>query len=221
MVCSSLWGIPTARSLGTGTGSPSSTLATRNITSASWATVSAGEPCKGLVTSARVSPEPNYQYEVADVGGGVWWQPGGRRSLKVAGLRGVRRVSLRVFWKCRSRNIRRCKCSGSAWASRARYFFFFSSRRRHTRLQGDWSSDVCSSDLSYIRERTWNDEPQGIAAAGGGGVSVLFPEPGFQHDALPRSIESTLRSRRGVPDVSRSEERRVGKECRSRWSPYH
>src|SRR5256885_5143471 len=28
------------------------------------------------------------------------------------------------------------------------YFFFFSSRRRHTILQGDWSSDVCSSDLS-------------------------------------------------------------------------
>src|SRR2546426_1656697 len=30
-------------------------------------------------------------------------------------------------------------------------FFFFSSRRRHTRLQGDWSSDVCSSDLSFAR----------------------------------------------------------------------
>src|SRR5688500_20395039 len=30
--------------------------------------------------------------------------------------------------------------------------FFFSSRRRHTRLQGDWSSDVCSSDLNaYFR----------------------------------------------------------------------
>src|SRR5256885_9488929 len=28
--------------------------------------------------------------------------------------------------------------------------FFFSSRRRHTRLQGDWSSDVCSSDLYYV-----------------------------------------------------------------------
>src|ERR1022692_4415566 len=27
-------------------------------------------------------------------------------------------------------------------------FFFFSSRRRHTRLQGDWSSDVCSSDCA-------------------------------------------------------------------------
>src|SRR5256885_13997303 len=29
-------------------------------------------------------------------------------------------------------------------------FFFFSSRRRHTRLQGDWSSDVCSSDLVSV-----------------------------------------------------------------------
>src|ERR1039457_3381472 len=29
-------------------------------------------------------------------------------------------------------------------------FFFFSSRRRHTRLQGDWSSDVCSSDLGLL-----------------------------------------------------------------------
>src|SRR6266850_1852816 len=28
--------------------------------------------------------------------------------------------------------------------------FFFSSRRRHTRLQGDWSSDVCSSDLPRV-----------------------------------------------------------------------
>src|SRR6266850_4643688 len=31
-------------------------------------------------------------------------------------------------------------------------FFFFSSRRRHTRLQGDWSSDVCSSDLAIVGE---------------------------------------------------------------------
>src|SRR5256885_5496419 len=34
------------------------------------------------------------------------------------------------------------------------WFFFFSSRRRHTRLQGDWSSDVCSSDL--LLGVTWN-----------------------------------------------------------------
>src|SRR3989454_3906832 len=33
------------------------------------------------------------------------------------------------------------------YASCSYLFFFFSSRRRHTRLQGDWSSDVCSSDL--------------------------------------------------------------------------
>src|SRR5256885_6260269 len=32
-------------------------------------------------------------------------------------------------------------------------FFFFSSRRRHTRLQGDWSSDVCSSDLHDLSGR--------------------------------------------------------------------
>src|SRR5256885_4430180 len=30
------------------------------------------------------------------------------------------------------------------------FLFFFSSRRRHTRLQGDWSSDVCSSDLAAV-----------------------------------------------------------------------
>src|SRR3989454_10582897 len=39
----------------------------------------------------------------------------------------------------------------------ARLFFFFSSRRRHTRLQGDWSSDVCSSDLPPVRERSRED----------------------------------------------------------------
>ena len=32
-------------------------------------------------------------------------------------------------------------------------YFFFSSRRRHTRLQGDWSSDVCSSDLAMASVR--------------------------------------------------------------------
>src|SRR6266446_6112675 len=31
-----------------------------------------------------------------------------------------------------------------------KFIFFFSSRRRHTRLQGDWSSDVCSSDLVVV-----------------------------------------------------------------------
>src|SRR5688500_20366750 len=38
--------------------------------------------------------------------------------------------------------------------------FFFSSRRRHTRLQGDWSSDVCSSDLPR-RQRDRGEPPGG------------------------------------------------------------
>src|SRR5215467_15770566 len=37
-------------------------------------------------------------------------------------------------------------------------FFFFSSRRRHTRLQGDWSSDVCSSDLDLHRPESAGPE---------------------------------------------------------------
>src|SRR6266498_5319049 len=35
------------------------------------------------------------------------------------------------------------------------FFFFFSSRRRHTRCGRDWSSDVCSSDLSPARPTSW------------------------------------------------------------------
>src|SRR5256885_893894 len=41
-------------------------------------------------------------------------------------------------------------------------FFFFSSRRRHTRLQGDWSSDVCSSDL-ILHERLMTEFAGGFA----------------------------------------------------------
>src|SRR5256885_7255840 len=39
-------------------------------------------------------------------------------------------------------------------------FFFFSSRRRHTRLQGDWSSDVCSSDLVRISQTTGSNSAE-------------------------------------------------------------
>src|SRR2546426_4688178 len=45
-------------------------------------------------------------------------------------------------------------------------FFFFSSRRRHTRLQGDWSSDVCSSDLHNPQanaEVTSTDDARAVA----------------------------------------------------------
>src|SRR5256885_7808491 len=96
------------------------------------------------------------------------------------------------------------------------FFFFFSSRRRHTRLQGDWSSDVCSSDLflrhSHISYPTGQDSSARTAHAYG--VEAL--QATFIISPRGRVVASFLGA------VSeRSEERRVGKECRSRWSPYH
>src|SRR5256885_9726185 len=52
--------------------------------------------------------------------------------------------------------------------SSAVLFFFFSSRRRHTRLQGDWSSDVCSSDLTLISDYRFR------------GISQTYQKPAFQ-----------------------------------------
>src|SRR5438876_10392375 len=57
------------------------------------------------------------------------------------------------------------------------FVFFFSSRRRHTRWTGDWSSDVCSSDLTRmrfvhrLRDRIIPDAafPSGIRVLAGGG----------------------------------------------------
>src|SRR5437588_11959873 len=73
--------------------------------------------------------------------------------------------------------------------------FFFSSRRRHTRSLCDWSSDVCSSDLYliYTVHYRLNNQP----------LSIKVP-----HRVVPQV-------------VPRSEERRVGKECRSRRSQDH
>src|SRR2546422_10374089 len=83
-------------------------------------------------------------------------------------------------------------------------FFFFSSRRRHTRCSRDWSSDVCSSDLLHRRIKS-NVQHQRQAAA----VPV-------GHEPEDERADRSHRQRGG-----RSEERRVGEEGRSRWSPYH
>src|SRR2546426_7815432 len=84
------------------------------------------------------------------------------------------------------------------------FFFFFSSRRRHTRLQGDWSSDVCSSDLcaSHIAPFMFGTNMNGA-----------------MWDAQFSGVDDLNENWNGIWE--RSEERRVGKECRSRWSPYH
>src|SRR3712207_7182174 len=84
--------------------------------------------------------------------------------------------------------------------------FFFSSRRRHTRYWRDWSSDVCSSDLLMTDVHV-------IIAF----MPAISYFPSFS-DSSTSGLYSTVKV---VRPGRRSEERRVGKECRSRWSPYH
>src|SRR5437763_16484907 len=78
--------------------------------------------------------------------------------------------------------------------------FFFSSRRRHTRYIGDWSSDVCSSDLPSAAPNpaTRNVDLMAMEIVALGSIT---PELW----AMVKDEEHT-----------RSEERRVGKECKSR-----
>src|SRR5436309_4390866 len=98
------------------------------------------------------------------------------------------------------------------------FLFFFSSRRRHTRFSRDWSSDVCSSDLEHAPQNPLNSP---------NGSSARFTEA-IPH-ATPEFVNSVICCGRSAPwmfvsrwyQPQRSEERRVGKECRSRWSPYH
>src|SRR5688500_7724693 len=54
--------------------------------------------------------------------------------------------------------------------------FFFSSRRRHTRLQGDWSSDVCSSDLGTFFVNAWLEQRGYLTWAEGKAPRTAQPE---------------------------------------------
>src|SRR5688500_19536252 len=87
-------------------------------------------------------------------------------------------------------------------------FFFFSSRRRHTRLQGDWSSDVCSSDLGGVVR---------VAFDFGRPPHMTLDEHGLR-DAAHRDGAREEQRPAGYDFLGRSEERRVGKECRYRWA---
>src|SRR5687768_18609878 len=86
--------------------------------------------------------------------------------------------------------------------------FFFSSRRRHTRCSRDWSSDVCSSDLQAHHE--FDDAVRRI-------LRVKFMMSLFEKPCGDESLLSEVGSE-AHRALARSEERRVGKECRCRGS---
>src|SRR5437762_5305479 len=87
------------------------------------------------------------------------------------------------------------------------FFFFFSSRRRHTRYIGDWSSDVCSSDLPLFHQ----DVAEIIIGLCVTGIDFeSFSEIGNCLIRLPLFHQDVAET------IVRSEERRVGKEWRWR-----
>src|SRR2546429_3097543 len=107
----------------------------------------------------------------------------------------------------------RTSCRGSVL-----FVFFFSSRRRHTRCSRDWSSDVCSSDLSAA---LYIELPPGVRIEDTAAVSAAAYRIVARQPEVTNVVESIGTDDIGDIRSGRSEERRVGKECRSRWSPYH
>src|SRR5690554_7580602 len=95
------------------------------------------------------------------------------------------------------------------------FHFFFSSRRRHTRCGRDWSSDVCSSDLvgtpEYHPGPPHPGHPPGCSA-------LLPPHPHLELGGHLAAAERVHRAEELGRAPARSEERRVGKVCGSRWS---
>src|SRR5690606_40582520 len=93
------------------------------------------------------------------------------------------------------------------------FFFFFSSRRRHTRFSRDWSSDVCSSDLTL----TVLLAGQGLELGRRDGDRIIRIDNGcpLVPDINGQPGRGRERHGGGVA-ADRSEERRVGKECRAR-----
>src|SRR5688500_19338967 len=88
--------------------------------------------------------------------------------------------------------------------------FFFSSRRRHTRLQGDWSSDVCSSDLAQEVPLPSTQPRRGRVSSRSAVARSLLVAVVVGDWSPTEDARSADPPRVGV----RSEERRVGKEGR-------
>src|SRR2546422_1836638 len=80
-----------------------------------------------------------------------------------------------------------CYC----WYSSLLFFFFFSSRRRHTRCSRDWSSDVCSSDLT-ARTRFWVPPPATTDSLFYLGISGGLGVFGFLHGDTTRVLERDI-----------------------------
>src|SRR2546426_5326426 len=78
------------------------------------------------------------------------------------------------------------------------YFFFFSSRRRHTRLQGDWSSDVCSSDLCASVKGVITEPRMARRKPRHGGDHLRGDLPARQELAQPGFDEDAVNRPRGV-----------------------
>src|SRR5699024_11417814 len=97
-----------------------------------------------------------------------------------------------------------------------------SSRRRHTRSKRDWSSDVCSSDLSSDKLPTLDQIPPGSYPLPDAEKAVfLFQGARFNVRELQeqmRRMGSMLPKQSALDgqEKRRSEERRVGQECRQR-----
>src|SRR2546430_12274794 len=100
-------------------------------------------------------------------------------------------------------------------------FILFSSRRRHTRFDCDWSSDVCSSDLLRVVRRFGAWSVVGVANWSDVDVNATFIPAEFQLEPTRYHVTDLWSGDYMGLSSGRSEERRVGKECRSRWSPYH
>src|SRR5207248_8344681 len=93
------------------------------------------------------------------------------------------------------------------------FFFFFSSRRRHTRSYGDWSSDVCSSDLPLLQRI---GSRSAASTRRRSTTTPTFSRRGCSR-FFPTRAREILVGRFSAWTTRRSEERRVGKECRTRW----
>src|SRR5687768_17907492 len=91
--------------------------------------------------------------------------------------------------------------------------FFFSSRRRHTRCSRDWSSDVCSSDLAHFTEIIL-EQPYHLPTRRTLGKIKDHLTDIYRVFVRNGTLQLRLNN-------ERSEERRVGKECRSRSSEHH